>query len=46
MKNVYSSVSVNDKLIQFESRMKLRETAFLNKRKQDMDNVSMEDMHV
>ena len=29
-----------------EARMKLRETKFLNKRKQDMDDVSMEDMHV
>ena len=40
------SFKVPDKLIQFEARMKLRETTFLNKRKQDMDDVSMDDMHV
>ena len=37
---------VPEKLIQFEARVKLRETAFLNKRKQDMDDVSMEEMNV
>ena len=40
------SFKVPEKLIQFEAQMTLRETAFLKKRKQDMDDVSMEEMNV
>ena len=35
------SFKVPEKLIQFEAQMKLRETAFLNKRRQDMEDASV-----
>ena len=35
------SFKVPEKLIQFEARMKLRETTFLNKRRQDMEDASV-----
>ena len=35
------SFKVPEKLIQFEGRVKLRETAFLNKRRQDMEDASV-----
>ena len=40
------SFKVPEKLVQFEAWMKLRETTFLNKRKQNVGDFSMEEMNV